>query len=132
MEWSQAGPIIAANGLVPANVVFQNVQRRAGGKIMYIPDTTIYHHAGASTTAESVGRSVHNYQRSQEYYLKKVFSLKRLGLFRVSLVLCALAKSASISLALLVSGSQRRARLKRKRLWHWHTCLYYFKMLFKQ
>ena len=104
--------------------------RRAGGKIMYIPDTMIYHHAGASTTNESVGRSVHNYQRSLEYYLKKVFSLKRLGLFRVSLVLCALAKSASISLALLVSGAQRRERLKRKRLWHWHTCLYYFKMLF--
>ena len=34
VEWSQAGPIIAANGLVPANVVFQNVQRRAGGKIV--------------------------------------------------------------------------------------------------
>ena len=34
MEWSQAGPIIAENGLVPANVVFQNVQRRAGGKIV--------------------------------------------------------------------------------------------------
>lgn len=104
--------------------------RRAGGKIMYIPDTTIYHHAGASTTTESIGRSVHNYLRSQEYYLKKVFSLKRIGLFRVSLVLCALAKSASISLALLVSGPQRRARLKRKMLWHWHTCLYYFKMPF--
>lgn len=34
VEWSQAGPIIAENGLVPANVVFQNVQRRAGGKIV--------------------------------------------------------------------------------------------------
>ena len=34
VEWSQAGPIIAANGLVPANAVFQNVQRRVGGKIV--------------------------------------------------------------------------------------------------
>ena len=34
VEWSRAGPIIAENGLVPANVVFQNVQRRAGGKIV--------------------------------------------------------------------------------------------------
>jgi uncharacterized membrane protein YkoI len=34
VEWSQAGPIITGNGLVPANVVFQNVQRRVGGKIV--------------------------------------------------------------------------------------------------
>ncbi|MET0841498.1 MAG: hypothetical protein ABWX95_05120, partial [Methyloceanibacter sp.] len=34
VEWSRAGPIIAQNGLVPADVVFQNVQRRAGGKIV--------------------------------------------------------------------------------------------------
>ena len=34
VEWSQAGPLIAQNGLVPANVVFQNVQKRAGGKIV--------------------------------------------------------------------------------------------------
>lgn len=34
VEWSQAGPIIAENGLVPANVVFQKVQQRAGGKIV--------------------------------------------------------------------------------------------------
>jgi uncharacterized membrane protein YkoI len=34
VEWSQAGPLIAQNGLVPANVVFQNVQKRAGGKVV--------------------------------------------------------------------------------------------------
>ncbi len=34
VEWSRAGPIIAQNGLVPANVVFQNVQQRIGGKIV--------------------------------------------------------------------------------------------------
>lgn len=34
VEWSRAGPIIAENGLVPANVVFQNVQKRAGGKVV--------------------------------------------------------------------------------------------------
>ncbi len=34
VEWSRAGPIIAENGLVPANVIFQKVQQRAGGKIV--------------------------------------------------------------------------------------------------
>lgn len=34
VEWSKAGPIIAENGLVPANVVFQQVQKQAGGKIV--------------------------------------------------------------------------------------------------
>jgi uncharacterized membrane protein YkoI len=34
MEWSKAGPVIAQNGLVPANVVYQAVQQRLGGKIV--------------------------------------------------------------------------------------------------
>jgi uncharacterized membrane protein YkoI len=34
VEWSRAGPIIAENGLVPANVVFKQVQQRVGGKIV--------------------------------------------------------------------------------------------------
>ena len=34
VEWSRAGPINAENGLVPANVIFKEVQKRAGGKIV--------------------------------------------------------------------------------------------------
>jgi uncharacterized membrane protein YkoI len=34
VEWSKAGPIIAQNGLVPATVVFQAVQKRTGGKVV--------------------------------------------------------------------------------------------------
>lgn len=34
VEWSQAGPIIAENSLLPANVVYQMVQQRTGGKIV--------------------------------------------------------------------------------------------------
>ena len=34
VPWSQAGPIIAKNGLVPAKSVYQSVQSRAGGKIV--------------------------------------------------------------------------------------------------
>jgi uncharacterized membrane protein YkoI len=34
VEWSQAGPIIAQNALVSANVVYQMVQKRTGGKVV--------------------------------------------------------------------------------------------------
>ncbi|HXG79702.1 MAG TPA: hypothetical protein VNJ31_10240 [Methyloceanibacter sp.] len=34
VEWSQAGPVIAQNGLIPANVVYQKVKKRFGGKIV--------------------------------------------------------------------------------------------------
>jgi len=34
VEWSQAGPIIAQNSLVSANVIYQVVQKRLGGKVV--------------------------------------------------------------------------------------------------
>jgi uncharacterized membrane protein YkoI len=34
VEWSQAGPIIAQNALVSANVIYQMVQKRTGGKVV--------------------------------------------------------------------------------------------------
>ena len=34
VEWSKAGPVISQNGLVPANVVYQAVQKRTGGKVV--------------------------------------------------------------------------------------------------
>jgi uncharacterized membrane protein YkoI len=34
LEWSKAGPIIAQNSLLPANVIYQMVQKRLGGKIV--------------------------------------------------------------------------------------------------
>jgi len=34
VEWSKAGPVIAQNGLLPASVVYQKVQKQTGGKIV--------------------------------------------------------------------------------------------------
>jgi len=34
VEWSKAGPIIAQNSLLPANVVYRAVQKKTGGKIV--------------------------------------------------------------------------------------------------
>jgi len=34
VEWSQAGPIITQNSLVSANVIYQMVQKRLGGKVV--------------------------------------------------------------------------------------------------
>jgi len=34
VEWSKAGPIIAQNSLLPANVVYQAVHKKTGGKIV--------------------------------------------------------------------------------------------------
>jgi uncharacterized membrane protein YkoI len=34
VEWSEAGPIIAQNSLVSANVIYQMVQKRTGGKVV--------------------------------------------------------------------------------------------------
>jgi uncharacterized membrane protein YkoI len=34
VEWSKAGPIIAQNSLLPANAIYQSVQKRTGGKVV--------------------------------------------------------------------------------------------------
>ena len=34
VEWNQAGPIILQNALVSANVIYQMVQKRTGGKVV--------------------------------------------------------------------------------------------------
>ena len=34
LDWSKAGSIIAQNSLLPANVVYQMVQKRTGGKVV--------------------------------------------------------------------------------------------------
>jgi len=34
LDWSKAGPIIAQNSLLPANVIYQMVQERLGGKVV--------------------------------------------------------------------------------------------------
>ncbi len=34
LVWKEAGPVISKNGLVPANVVYDSVQQRTGGKIV--------------------------------------------------------------------------------------------------
>ena len=39
VEWSKAGPIIAQNSLLPANVIYQAVQKKTGGKIVVLGPT---------------------------------------------------------------------------------------------
>jgi uncharacterized membrane protein YkoI len=34
LDWSKAGSVIARNSLLPANVIYQMVQKRMGGKIV--------------------------------------------------------------------------------------------------
>jgi uncharacterized membrane protein YkoI len=34
LDWSKAGSVIAQNSLLPANVIYQMVQKRMGGKIV--------------------------------------------------------------------------------------------------
>ena len=34
LDWSKAGPVIAQNSLLPANVIYQMVQRKTGGKVV--------------------------------------------------------------------------------------------------
>lgn len=34
LPWKAAGPLIAKNGLVPANQVYKSVETRTGGKIL--------------------------------------------------------------------------------------------------
>ena len=34
VEWSKAGPIIAQNSLLPANVIYQAVKKKTGGQIV--------------------------------------------------------------------------------------------------
>ena len=34
LDWSKAGPVIAQNSLLPANIVYQMVQKRTGGKVV--------------------------------------------------------------------------------------------------
>jgi uncharacterized membrane protein YkoI len=34
LDWSRAGPIIAQNSLLPANVIYQMVQTKLGGKVV--------------------------------------------------------------------------------------------------
>jgi uncharacterized membrane protein YkoI len=34
LDWSKAGSVIAQNSLLPANIIYQMVQKRLGGKIV--------------------------------------------------------------------------------------------------
>ncbi len=34
LDWSKAGPVIAQNSLLPANVIYQMVQTKTGGKVV--------------------------------------------------------------------------------------------------
>jgi len=37
LDWSKAGSVIAQNSLLPANVIYDKVQKRMGGKIVNQP-----------------------------------------------------------------------------------------------
>ena len=63
--------------------LFQRI-KAMGGKVMYLPDTTIIHHAGGSV--KNLAEAVGNYQASQEYYFRKHVSLKKLIWFRILII----------------------------------------------
>lgn len=93
--------------------------RNNGGKIMYMTDTSIIHHAGGTT--QSTGKSVSFYQESLEYYLVKNFSLNGVNVFRLMILVSALIKCITLSLFFVAGLRRSRERLKSKIAWHWHT-----------
>jgi GT2 family glycosyltransferase len=99
--------------------------RRGGGKIMYIPDAEVVHHAGASIG--SPRNAVEYYLNSQEYYLKKHYALRHLHVFRLAVMVAALVKSAVLSVIYPLLSS----KLRKKIPWHWHTFLHYWNRLFR-
>jgi len=105
--------------------------RNAGGKIMYTPDATIYHHAGGSSSM-ALQKSVTYYLTSQEYYLKKNLSLRRVFPFRASVMVSAFVKSALLATTYPLSSGKDQRHMKYKILWHWYTFLHLLKNLFSQ
>jgi GT2 family glycosyltransferase len=102
---------------------------RAGGKILYIPDTSIIHHAGGCT--KSISKAVEHYQRSQEYYFRKHHLLRSGGVFRILLMTSAVIKSAVFSFLYIIAKKRTGPDMKSRIAWHWYTFLYYFNSAFK-
>jgi len=104
--------------------------KKAGGKIMYIPDPTIIHHAGGSSRPNP--QAVSYYQKSQEYYLRKNFSLKNITAFRLLIMFSAILKSTSFIFIYPFCKKDHQQRLKRRISWYWQIFFYYLKMFLKK
>lgn len=102
--------------------------KKTGGKIIYMPDTAVIHHAGGSSS-KSLENSVNHYQKSQEYFFRKNFALRKIKLFRILVMISSIIKSATLSLIYVFSRKNKSAELKRKIAWHWYSFLYYVKWL---
>ncbi|GAX59189.1 glycosyl transferase family 2 [Candidatus Scalindua japonica] len=105
--------------------------RKAGGKVMYTPDTKVIHHAGGSSN-KNISKAVMYYQNSQEYYFIKNYSLKNIKLFKMAIMISAIIKTPFLSLMYVFCNKDRKLEQRRKIAWHWYTFLYQLKMLILQ
>ena len=102
--------------------------RRAGGKIMYIPDAEIMHHAGGST--KSIKKVVGYYQKSQEYYFIKNLSLKNINIFRIMIVISAIIKTTLLYIMYMLKKRNDGNKIREKMEWQWNTIIYYVRIMF--
>ena len=101
--------------------------KKSGEKVMYIPETTVIHHAGGST--KSVQKAVEYYHKSQEYYLQKNYGLKNILLFRLLILASAFIKMMMLFLICRRKEDFEDASQQKKIMWHWNTFLYYAKKI---
>ena len=99
--------------------------RQMGGRIMYIPNASVYHHAGASISLNSIDKAVSYYQKSQEYYLRKVYGLKHIKLFRILVATSALIKAGFLTIIYPFTPRHHCASMWKKILWHFYVFRYY-------
>ncbi len=102
--------------------------KKTGGKILYIPDPMIIHHTGGSI--RSIPQAVSYYQKSQEYYFRKNFSVKNITGFRILIMTSAILKSTSFIFIYPFCKKDHQQRLKTRISWHWQTFLYYLKFFY--
>jgi GT2 family glycosyltransferase len=105
--------------------------RSFGGRIMFTPDTAVYHHAGGSSS-KTLKDSVKYYLASQEYYFRKNLSLVRVLPFRVAVMISALVKAVLLSAACLLRRKGDNQQIRYKISWHQHIFLHLLKNLFSR
>lgn len=101
--------------------------KKNGGKIMFIPDAAIIHHAGSSSS-KNIRKAVSYYQNSLVYYFVKNHSLKKINLFKISVMISVILKFIFLLPAYIFINKKKKADLKTKIKWQWYTFLYHLRM----
>jgi GT2 family glycosyltransferase len=94
--------------------------RKSNNRVVYFPDASVSHHAGASVERDNIAAAVGHYLRSQEYYLGKVHGLRHARSLRIAIAGSALVKAACLALTYPVTPHSQRRGHKKKMMWHWH------------